>query len=203
MTGEARVSTGFSRQLFNAVRSVQIAPGGSLMSRLSHWLILAVFTSAACLPVAAEGLVSDANTVCNFDPEKQIAVDYEQVHLASGKKASAGSVPYGRVWAPGGKPLTLFTNTPVTIGEKTIADGAYTMFIIPEEKSWTLVVSNSTDTSGKYDESRDVARIPMQFGKLPQAEPAFTAYFAHVAPNQCNLRLDLGQARAWVVFERK
>ena len=77
------------------------------------------------------------------------------------------------------------------------------MFIVPEEKSWTLVISKSTDTSGKYDEAQDIARIPMQFGKLQQAEPAFTAYFAHIAPDQCNLRLDLEKARAWVVFKRK
>jgi hypothetical protein len=77
------------------------------------------------------------------------------------------------------------------------------MFIVPEEKSWTLVISKSTDTSGKYDEAQDLARIPMEFGKLPEAEPAFTAYFAHVAPDECNLRLDLENARAWVAFKLK
>ena len=64
-------------------------------------------------------------------------------------------------------------------------------------------VSKSTDTSGKYDEAQDLARIPMQFGELAQAEPTFSAYFAHIAPDQCNLRLDLERARAWVIFKRK
>ena len=66
-----------------------------------------------------------------------------------------------------------------------------------------LIVSRSTDTSGKYDEGRDIARISMQFGGLLQPEPAFTAYFAHIATDQCNLRLDLERARAWVVFKRE
>ena len=173
------------------------------MFRLSHWLILAVFALASCLYVAAESPVSDANTTCNFDPNKQIAVDYERVPLAAGKQTLGSSVPYGKVWAPGGKPLTLFTNTPISIAGKEVPDGAYTMFIIPEEKSWTLVISKSTDTTGKYDEAHDLARIPMQFGKLVQAEPEFSAYFAHVAPGQCNLRLDAEKARAWIDFERK
>jgi hypothetical protein len=112
-------------------------------------------------------------------------------------------VPYGKVWAPGGKPLTLFTNTPISIAGKEVPDGAYTMFIIPEEKSWTLIISKSTDTTGKYDEAHDLARIPMQFGMLLQGEPEFSAYFAHVAPGQCNLRLDAEKARAWVDFQRK
>jgi hypothetical protein len=173
------------------------------MVRTLCWLILAAFPFSICMNIAAADSVSAANTTCNFDPNKQIAVDYERVQLASSKKGLGGSVPYGRVWAPGGKPLTLFTNTPVSIGGKDLADGAYTMFIIPEEKSWTLIISKSTDTSGKYDKSSDLARIPMQFGQLPQAEPEFTAYFAQTGTNQCNLRLDLDKDRAWVVFERK
>ena len=109
------------------------------MHRSLNWLILAVFSLAFCVDIAAVDSASAANTTCNFYTEKQIAVDYEQVHLSPGKQVLGGSVPYGKVWAPGGKPLTLFTNTPLTIGGANIADGAYTMFVIPEEKSWTLV----------------------------------------------------------------
>ena len=171
------------------------------MYRSLYRLILAVFFLFASVTMISASSVSDANTTCNFDPNKQIAVDYERVQLASGKNALG--VPYGKVWAPGGKPLTLFTNTPVSVGSKNLADGAYTMFIIPQAKSWTLIISKSTDTSGKYDKADDLARIPMDFGQLPQGEPAFTAYFALTAANRCNLRLDLGKDRAWVVFERK
>jgi len=173
------------------------------MYRLSHGLILAVFWSLLGAGAVAQTSGADANTTCNFDANKQLAVEYQRLEIPHGKKALGTTIPYGKVWSPGGKPLTLFTNTPVSVGNTQIPDGAYTMFIVPEGKSWTLILSKSTDTSGKYDESRDLARIPMQFGKLMEAEPAFTAYFAHVAVNQCNLRLDLGKARAWVVFERK
>jgi hypothetical protein len=173
------------------------------MFRMFHWSTLVLFSLFVCANVAAEGSVSAANTTCNFDSQRQIAVDYEQFQLAPGKKAFNNLAPYGKVWAPGGKPLTLFTNTPLTVGGKEMTDGAYTMFVIPEEKSWTLVISKSSDTSGKYDEANDVARILMQFGKLPQAEQALTAYFGQVATDQCNLRLDIGKDRAWVVFQRK
>jgi hypothetical protein len=168
-----------------------------------RWLILAVpllTVPAVCLDQPS---VPDLNTTCNFDSSKQLDVDYSRFELPTKKKAFGTSVPYGKVWAPGGKPLTLFANTPFTVGGKDISDGAYTMFILPEEKSWILVISKSTDTSGKYDEAQDLARIPMELGELPQAEPAFSAYFAHIAPDQCNLRLDLEKARAWVVFRWK
>jgi Protein of unknown function (DUF2911) len=168
-----------------------------------RWFILAVPLLTLSAVSLDQPSVPDLNTTCNFDSSKQLDVDYSRFELAPKKKAFGNSVPYGKVWAPGGKPLTLFANTRFTVGGKDISDGAYTMFIVPEEKSWTLVISKSTDTSGKYNEAQDLARIPMEFGKLPQAEPAFTAYFAHVAPDECNLRLDLENARAWVAFKLK
>lgn len=169
----------------------------------SRWLILAVSLVVISVASPAQTSDSDANTACNFDSNKQLAVEYRRVDLAPKKKALGNSIPYGKVWAPGGKPLTLFANTAFAVGGKDVSNGAYTLFIVPEEKSWTLVVSKSTDTSGKYDEAQDIARLPMQSGKLLQPEPAFTAYFAHVAPDQCNLRLDLEKARNWLVFKRK
>ena len=173
------------------------------MHRFSGWLMPALLVVCVCSTAGAQNSTSVANTVCNFNPDQQLAVDYRRIQFPSKEKVLGKKVPYGKVWAPGDKPLTLFANTPVTVAGKDISDGAYTMFILPEEKSWTLIISRSTDVNGKYDESKDLVKIPMEFGELPQAEPEFTAYFAHTAPNQCNLRLDLGKTRAWVVFKQK
>ena len=173
------------------------------MHRVLGWFVLAL--SILVIPgiSAAQTSRPNATTACNFDPNKQVAVEYQRIQVDPKKKVLGNEIPYGKVWTPGDKPMTMFTNTPVTVAGEDIPIGAYTMFVIPEEKKWTLIISKSTDTSGKYDEQQDLARIPMQFGKLQRAEPEFTAYFAHVAANKCNLRLDLQKARAWVVFQRK
>ena len=99
--------------------------------------------------------------------------------------------------------MILFTNTEITVGNKDIPIGAYTLFVIPEEKAWTLIISKSTNMSGKYEEGQDLARIPMQVGELSSAEEEFIVYFAHVASDQCNMRLDLQKARAFVAFKKK
>ena len=88
-----------------------------------------------------------------------IITGYRRIQFLPQEKVLGNKALYGKVWAPGDKPLTLFANTPVTVGGKDISDGAYTMFILPEEKSWTLIISRSTDTSGKYDESQDLAGV--------------------------------------------
>ena len=55
----------------------------------------------------------------------------------------------------------------------------------------------------EHDGHEDFAKIPMQLGELPSPESQFSVYFAHVAPDQCSMRLDLDKARAWVVIQEK
>jgi hypothetical protein len=148
-----------------------------------------------------QGTTSQATATCNFDAAKQIAVEYERMTVNVKKPVFGNEIAYDKVWAPGGKPMTLFVNSPVTVGGQRIPPGAYTMFAIPSEKQWTLVISRSTDTSGRYEEGDDLARLPMQYGELSSPESQFSIYFAHVAPGQCSMRLDLEKARAWVIFQ--
>ena len=175
------------------------------MHRLLGCLVLALSVFFISGSPVAQTTSADATetATCNFDPNTQLAVEYQRIEVNPKKKVLGNEIPYGKVWTPGDKPMKLFTNTPVTVGGKDIPLGAYTMFVIPEQKTWTLIISKSTDTSGKYDEQQDFARIPMQFGNLLEAEPEFTVYFAHVSADQCNMRLDLQKARAWVAFKKK
>ncbi len=152
--------------------------------------------------VFAQGTTSQATATCNFDAAKQIAVEYDRMTVNVKKPVFGREIAYDKVWAPGGKPMTLFLNSPVTVGGQKIPTGAYTMFVIPSEKQWTLVISKSTDTSGRYEEGDDLARLPMQYGELSTPESQFSIYFAHVAPDQCSMRLDLEKARAWVIFQQ-
>lgn len=168
------------------------------MHRVSISFVLAVSFLLIIGSAFAQGATANETATCNFDTDKQLAIEYQGVTLDSKKKVLGTEVPYGKVWAPGNKPMTMFANTPVSVGNTALPVGAYTLFVIPEEKTWTLVISKSTDTSGKYDEKDDFARIPMKCGTLPQAEPQFSVYFAHVAPKQCNARFDLQNARAWI-----
>lgn len=141
--------------------------------------------------------------VCDFDSTHQIAVEYAPVTVDLKRFTFGREIPFNRAWTPGGRPLTLFINHPVIVGDKELPVGAYTMFVIPSEKQWTLVVSRSTDTSGKYDEREDLARVPMQTGELSSAENEFSVYFAHEGPDRCSMRLDLAKQRAWIGFQEK
>jgi len=42
----------------------------------------------------------------------------------------------------------------------------------------------------------------MESGELPAPEPQFKVTFAHVAPDQCSLRLDVATLGNWAIFKQ-
>ena len=156
------------------------------------------------LSYAAFGQESPANAsaTCNFDDQKQLVVQYQPI-TGSAKKAVSAQVPFGKVWAPGGKPMTLFTNTTVQVGSRVLPIGAYTLFVIPNSKQWTLIVSKSTDMSGAHDPKDDLVRAAMESGELPSPETSLTIAFEHAGPGQCNLRMDLDKFGHFATFQAK
>lgn len=172
------------------------------MQRAASYLL--VFVAFLTLP-SYVALAQDASSTatCNFDEDKQLAVEYQKITVNPKKFAFGRDLPYNKVWTPGKKPMTLFTNTPVDIGGNKIPVGAYTMFVLPAQKQWTLIISKSTDMTGAYDEQKDLARIPMGSGELTSPESQFSVYFAHVSPKECSMRLSLANLGTWVIFAEK
>ena len=168
-----------------------------------YFFMLIFFSLFFALGAFAQSKPTTATATCNFDEEKQLVVEYQQV-AGTPRHPLSDQIPSGKVWAPGGKPMTLFANTPVEIGSKMLPIGAYTMFLlVPNAKQWTLIVSKSTDTSGTYDEHQDIVRVPMESGELPSRETNLSVAFEHVAPTQCNIRIDLEKLGHFAMFQEK
>lgn len=81
-------------------------------------------------------------------------------------------VPYGEVWRTGANEATEITlYQDLMVSDKTIKKGTYTLFTIPKEKEWTIILNNSTNIWGAFDYhvEKDVARItvPVRTAKTP------------------------------------
>jgi hypothetical protein len=172
------------------------------MLRLSSCFVTAALLVAASVAPAQEA-PSGETVTCNFDTDKQLAAQYQPIRINLKKPLFGQEIAAGKVWAPGGKPITLFANAPFEVGGKQLGIGAYTMFVLPTPKLWTLIISRSTDISGKYDETMDLVRVPMESGELTAPEPQLNVAFAHLGPDQCSLRLEVATVGTDVVFTRK
>lgn len=77
-------------------------------------------------------------------------------------------VPYGKVWRTGANEATEITlYQDMTVSGKKIEEGTYSIFTIPQENEWTIILNNSTNIWGAYDYKveKDVARITVPVRK--------------------------------------
>lgn len=94
---------------------------------------------------------------------KKITVDYSAPSMR-GRKIMGELVPYGKVWRTGANAATtLTTEADLMIGSLHVPAGKYTLYTIPGEKEWTLIVSKQTGQWGSnYDDSKDLGRVKLK-----------------------------------------
>jgi hypothetical protein len=170
-------------------------------------LNLAVFAtpSRAQMGMGGQRQSPAAKAECKFSDGKTIHVDYSSPRMR-GRKIFGGLVPYGGVWRTGANQATSFVlDTAVTVGGTSVPAGSYTLFTIPKENEWTLIISKATGEWGEPypGESQDFARVPMKVSKLPAPVEEFTIAFDHEGGG-CTMRFDWETTRASVqIVEKK
>jgi hypothetical protein len=88
-------------------------------------------------------------------------------------------VPWDSVWRTGANMATSFvTDIDLLAGDLKIPKGSYTLYSIPAEKAFTLIVSNRPGGSyPRYDPSLDLVRVPMVLHKNPTPVDPFRIWF--------------------------
>jgi len=167
-------------------------PEGSPMFRARFVVaILSLLTLATICSAQSE----PSTASCNLDDGRQVYIRYNPV---SGKSEKP---PNGKPWAPGGTPMTLFTEAQLGFGNVTIPIGAYTVYPIPA-KAWTLAVNKNVTPGAAYDEKQDVARSQMETDQIPDSADALEVAFAHVG-EKCTLRIYFGKTASFATFIAK
>ena len=81
--------------------------------------------------------------------------------------------------------------------------GAYTVHLIPDKKSWTLIVNKDVTVGATYNSSSDVARALMELGEIPDPTKQLQLSFAHMSAKQCSLRVYYAKVGAFTDFLEK
>ncbi len=156
-------------------------------------IVLCSLTSLA----QASQKAPDGNAVCTFEDGKQVSVRYPEVQYGKSK------LPNGKIWEPGDRPMYLFTQTDLQLGSQAVPPGAYSLYPVPGDQQWTLVVNKEVEQGKPYDASKDLAKLTAQTGELPNAANALTLYFGRIGPKKCTLRIDYGKQRAFADIAEK
>jgi Protein of unknown function (DUF2911) len=158
--------------------------------------------SASAAPSAQEKAARPsppAKASCSLGDGATVTVDYSSPR-AKGRKIYGGLVPYGDVWRLGANEATTFApSSDVTVGGTKVPAGSYTLFAIPNQDKWTLIISKKTGEWGtKYAGSdSDLARVDMKTSTLPLPVENFTITFDK-SGSGCTMRVEWEKTRASV-----
>lgn len=100
--------------------------------------------------------------------------------IKNGRTVYGELVEFGEVWRLGANEATeleLFRDAKVA-GNK-VKKGRYSMFAIPYQDKWTIILNKETDIWGafQYDEKKDVLRVDVTPEKQEQPVESFTMLF--------------------------
>jgi hypothetical protein len=137
-------------------------------------ILLTVLMGASSL-TAQEKRASPHETVNATVDGAKISVTYGRPY-AKGRKIVGGLVPYGQVWRTGAdEATTLVTDKDLMFGGTHVAAGTYTLYTLPGENGWQLIINKQTKQWGtEYSQCQDLARIPMKVTKTGSPVEQFT-----------------------------
>jgi len=110
-------------------------------------------------PATAKGKVMGATITINYSSPG-----------VKGRKIWGGLVPYNEVWRAGANEATLFeTDKNIKVEGKSLPAGKYSLYAIPGEKEWVIILNSKTgqwgvkdDESTTEDPANDVIRVTVK-----------------------------------------
>ena len=121
---------------------------------------------------------------------KKVTIHYN-TPMMRGRKIMGGLVPYDKVWRTGANPATsLKTDVALKIGDAMVPAGSYTLYTLPSENTWKLIINKQTGQWGtEYDQSKDLARVDMMKNSLSSPQEKMSISFEHTSGGSTELHV--------------
>jgi hypothetical protein len=98
----------------------------------------------------------------------------------NGREVFGTLVPYGKIWRTGANENTeIKFYQDIELAGKKVKAGTYSLFTIPGEKEWTIILNKELDYWGafKYNEKSDVVRVTAPVSGLDDPLENFSIQF--------------------------
>ncbi len=130
----------------------------------------------------------------------QTTITYSRPAM-KGRTIFGGLVPYGEMWRTGANKATeLKIEGTVMINNQKVEAGAYSLFTIPGQTEWTIIINKNTELWGTngYKQEEDVMRFTVK-PTTTDATESFTIGFSNVKDK--SITVDLIWATTKVSFD--
>jgi len=120
----------------------------------------------------------------------QATITYSRPSM-KGRTIFGGLVPYGEMWRTGANKAVEFkTEGDVMINNSVVPEGAYSLFTIPGQTEWTIILNKNTEHwgTGNYKQEEDLMRFTVKPTTCTMTE-TFTMDFANVTDKSVTVRI--------------
>lgn len=170
------------------------------MKKFLKWFLIVVIGLGIVLFVAFK--IMQSNTK-KFSPEQKIEFVQNQTEIdifynrpyKKGRKVFGGLVPYGEVWRTGANEATTFkTNADILVNGEKLAQGEYTLWTIPNERTWQVIFNSKSygwgvnfDGIASREAEYDILNVAIPVEQNPEMVEQFTISIAKGEPNVMTL----------------
>lgn len=165
---------------------------------LTFFLLLSLLAISPQLMAQRGPAASPKVTVKQVIGTTEMDLEYSRPSLAGRDVMSlVKDEANGEVWRTGANTNTIIAfNKDVTFGGETLKAGRYSLWTIPGDKEWTVIVNSLTDKWGtQYDKSGDVFRFKASVAKTSNSVETFEINmtdFDNKAKNKAKIELAWG-----------
>jgi Protein of unknown function (DUF2911) len=118
-----------------------------------------------------------------------VTVNYSRPS-AKGRVIFGDIVPFDALWRTGANAATKIKfSTPVTIGDKKVEAGEYSLLSIPGKAKWTIILNKNVNAgTANYKQEEDAARLEVS-PMTADATETFTINLANLTANTADLEI--------------
>lgn len=133
---------------------------------------------------------------------KKVTISYSRPSM-KGRKIMGVLVPYDKVWRTGAnEATTLTTATDLNIGGAKVPAGTYTLYTLPSETTWKLIINKQTGQWGtEYHQDQDLARVDMKKAEIAVPVEQFTIALDQDDNNSADLVMEWEKTRLTVLVK--
>lgn len=135
---------------------------------------------------------------------KRVFIDYGSPSMR-GRKIFGGLRPLNVWWRTGANEATSFvTDADLVIGDSVLPKGEYTLYTLPAENKWTLMINKETGQWGTvYHPEYDLLRLPLKKRMLKESVEKLKITLEKVNSTAGVLKIAWETTEVWIDFKLK
>ncbi len=172
------------------------------IKKIMKKLLLTAFLAVSVTAYSqwAAPIASPKQTIEQQFSLSKISVEYGRPSV-KGRKIFGELVPYNKVWRAGANAATKITfGQNVNFGGKMVNAGSYSLFVIPTEKEWKIILNSVADQWGayEYNEKMNIAEVAVPVQKLNDKQETLEISFQPIDDHATNLVIKWDNSQAMV-----